>query len=474
MFNLKKSWHIYIFVSLTYLLLSCSDDNVLSPTPEGDGCIYGSVIGEWIDDSMAKNKDLKAIVTSKFLKDGSSHYWTAMLGYGVNLYSSYEGSYQFENGAFSETYVGPFGGAPIRYDYAVSYLDNYTWTMEGEDGEISTLYRVADSFDLIVGEKKTFITSDENFHPTFFESLDPGVAEINSVTGEITALRRGMTFVKGKTSYGTLAIRVNVTNSDNYIDDFVTWMDKPIKDATKAFGGGVYVDVPGDPPLTVRSFSAMDPLIETIDLSYFMQKVCMVNVKLRDCADVDKLIEYFDGRYSLQNAVGNVLRTYKTEYEGKIYYIYYQVDAGMIMYIPYVEPTPDPDDGKEFRDQDFRSLENLLRGTIQDAASMYSHVITEEEWEDGFLDLIPENNEVFDRVTLFFDAENNPCTVDQLSLYLKKGVKQEAVEEWYKKHYISTDDSLNPYTNEDGTIFIRFKKSGSMTYVQYKKTKFRR
>ena len=467
----RKKW-TYAFLSVALLLPSCSDDTEPTLT-ESDENIYGSIIGEWLDDSMADNTNIRALLTTKYLYDGTAQHWLTMADGSMSIYTFYDGTYRFDNHSLVDNYVSPIFGGNVTDESSVVYLDNYTLSVSNtNDGGVSSLCRVSDTYNLNVDETAQFNTPFDDFKASSYLSLNPGVVKIDPATGEITAVRRGMTFVKGISPTGDLAIRVNVTDPDNYIDDFVLWMNQSIKKAQGTFGD-VYGDIPGT-PLSSRTFSLDDPLIETVQMDYFAQTIQVIYVQLRPVIDSEKLTESFNNKY-VPVSDNKTLKTYLAVHDGQIYYIAYQVDSGMIMYMPYVEPKPDPDDDdKKFRDEDFRTLESLMGMTIQEAAAEYSYEITAEDMENGFFSVIPRNNEVFKEATVYFDSEDTPCVVNELMLSLKRGLSQDDVEPWYKEHYIATDDKANPYTNEEGTLFIQFKKSGSMTTVKYRKTKFRK
>lgn len=472
--NMVKRMKIYSILStiLIPLMLSCSDDSKEQPViPDNESGIYGSVIGEWLSDNVGDG--LIMYQTSKYLGDGSVHYWAGIAMKGESLYSEYEGVYTYKTGLIAESYTSPITGGDVTDKYTVKYLDNYSLSVEDNNGVIGNLCRIVDTYNLNVGEEMKFETPDEGFMALSYESYDSSIAEVDNSNGQIKAKRRGMTFIKGKSVQGNAAIRVVVTDPENYIDDFVEWIGRPLKDADKVFGT-VSIDLPSS-PLSQRSYYVIDPLIVNVNMSYAMQKIQAVDITLRDNGTVDDVVEWMDSKYVLLNEFES-LRSYMAVNSDGMVMIFFDPNAGVITYMPYSEnPDPGPDPNPDgYGDENFEGLEELLGMNAAEAAASLSHEISSEEWEDGFFDVILTDNEVFKTLSVLFDNEEEPYEVNSIMVYLNKGVDIDAVKAWYEENYVVTDDELNPYTNKDKTVFIRFKKAGSLTYVQYRKTKFRK
>lgn len=456
-----------LFILLPTLLLSCSDDNNPGISNDSDDMIFGSIEGEWLD--FSSGSELVVYCTTKYLRDGTIQLWWGMAMNGASIYTTTDGNYHFENGNLSESYVDPLQGNNVTDEYKVRYLDNYTLVQELES-DVTTLCRVVDTYNLEVGDRQLF-EAGEGFNAISYSSTASGIADINPDNGEIIAKRRGLAFVKAESTLGTVAIRVNVIDPQNYIDDFSKLLQAPLKEANRWFGDS-YIEMPmSDSPLTLRAYNYVDPLIESIRIQYSMQKIQIIDITLRDY-NLDALIEDFDNKYLVLEQ-NSVVRRYLGFSGDGIFNMFFFIQDGNIIYMPYVEPTPEPEPEPELNDEDFQLFERLLRMGAVEAASLLNHEITEQEWEEESFDFELDNNEIFSNGFVSFDGEE-PYEVGSVIVYLKKGVSQENVEPWYKEHYVETDDELNPYTNEDGDVFIRFKKSGSRTYVQYKTTKFRR
>lgn len=451
-------------------MLSCSDDSKEQPViPDNESGIYGSVIGEWLDESTGDG--ICVYQTCKYLSDGTSHYWVGIATKGESIYSEYDGTYSFVSGIMTESYISPVLGQDITDKNTVRYLDSYTLSLETLNGGFGTLCRVVDTYNLNVGDEMKFETPDENFVALDYESFDSSIAEVDCTSGRVMAKRRGMTFIKGSSLIGNAAIRVIVSDSENYIDDFSRWIGQPLKEANRIFGS-IYIDIPKY-PLSTRQYSVIDPLISIVEVQYAMQKIHQVAIALRERSVINEVVDWMDSKYELINDFPSLnQKIYKASTSDGSVMIYFNMSNGQIIYMPYKE-EPMPGTG-DYGDENFQGLENLLGMNARDAAASFSHEISNEEWETGSFEIIPADNEVFRQVTVLFENEDEPFEVFTIMAFLKKGVDIDAVKDWYEKNYVVTEDELNPYTNKDKSVFIRFKNAGTLTYVQYRKTKYKK
>ena len=290
-------------------------------------------------------------------------------------------------------------------------------------------------------------------------------------SGNIFAVKQGITFVRVTSETGTAVIRVIVTDPNNAIDDYLLFMGGAMNTVTEVYGNG-YMEIAAN-PLTERTYALMDEKVEKVVFGYFSNIVMMASVYIRESADINAIVEVFDKKYENKSEAKTV-RQYIVENNDAKWMIFIDISDRSIVYVLYTEPTPTP--APVYADDDFLASipETVINMTASDAAEFLGHEITEDEWSDGWFDYTPSNTELFQSISVMFDEEEEPHDVYTIMMYTQSGVNQEDIEDWYKAHYIETGDALNPYSNASQSYYIRFKTSGSRLIVYYSKRKARR
>ena len=446
-------------------LVSCSEErdenDPITPDPSAP-----SVVGEWFENSSAGN--VKMLGTSNYKEDGSADFWLGYVESPNSLYYNFDGSYSLGNNAITQKYVSPITGDNVTETLNIVSIDKYTLvTMSAATTTQNVEHRIVKNYEMAVGASQAFDISsyDASFSATSFTSTDESIAAV-SATGVITAGKRGTAYVSGTSDAGTAVIRVIVTDPNNYIDDFMTFMGKSIDDVTAVYGNG-YIEVPGT--LTERTYGLLDETTENVVFSYFANTVLMATVSLRSGADSEAIKASFEKKYTLYNN-SKYVPVYSTIVDDQEYHVTYFISDGTIIYMPYIEQPP-----KEynFSAESFEQYDNLIMMKKADvAAAAVGVTISNGDMENGWFDITPSGNEVFSQVTVMFDEDpdsDDYMDITSVLMTTKSGIKQADIEEWYADNYTATGDTKNPYQSSTSPVYyISFKQSGSHTIVYYK------
>lgn len=441
------------------LFASCSEDEN-SKAPE----FSPSIIGEWFED--ASEGDAQLYSTTEIKEDGTLSMWFGYASSPQSLYFTYDGTYSYNDEKLTQRYVSPITGDNTTEEYDVKAVDDYTLTLYAENvATTSTHHRIVNTYNMSVGESKAFSVNDTNFDATSYSSTNNSIAQVDG-SGNIVAMKRGMAFICANSSIGTAVIRVVVTDPDNVIDDFMSFIGSSITEVEKVYGRN-YIEVPSIP--TERTYALLDETTESVVFQHFSGVVLAIVANLRNDVNSDAIIESFSKKYNVEN-IGRVSARFNTVVDDQKYSILYLIGDGMITYMPVIE-TPEPGT-TEYPSAAFEQFDNLITmGTATDAANMFGYQLTEENMEDGWFDIDVEN-EVFSSVTVMFDEDPDSddfMSITSVSMSTKSGIKQEDIEYWYKEHYTATGDEKNPYSSSTNPVYyVSFKTSGSRTLVYYK------
>ena len=465
---LRKLATIALILVAGASLISCSkdDDNNNARGNNGGEGPGVSVVGEWFENSSAGN--IKVLATSNYKDNGSVEFWLGYVESPNSLYYSFDGTYSLNDNAITQSYVSPLTGDNVKEVRNIVSVDKYTLvTSSSVTAEQTVEHRIVKNYLMGVGESQTFDISsyDAGFTASSYTSTDESIAAV-STTGTIKAGKRGTAYVCGISEAGTAVIRVVVTDPNNVIDDFMSFVGGSIDNVTKVYGNG-YIEVPGT--MIERTYGLLDETTEKVVFAYASNTVLMATAYLRLDADSEAIKASFAKKYTLYGD-SKTTPVYSTIIDGQEYRITYFINDAVIAYAPYIELPP-----KEynFSVESFKQYDNLIMMKKADAAAAAVGVtISEEDLLNGWFDITPSGNEVFNMVTVMFDEDPDSdeyMDITSVMMTTKSGIKQADIEEWYADNYTATGDPKNPYQSSTSPVYyISFKASGSRTIVNYK------
>lgn len=462
----KHAWMMAAALATATLMNSCMDDEQLATpqTPTPPPAPTYTIEGQWLQDESSDETQLW--VTEDFKADGTYSAQLAMVDQTTSLLVDYDGSYTLADDNLTLRYTNPIDGNTTTEDYQIQELGQYGMKLFHTQIQNTAVFaRVVDTWQMKVGDTRTVSITD--FSANAYTSTNSLVAAADA-QGQVKAIHRGFAFIKASNADATAVIRVEVTDPQRPIDDFITLLGAST-DQVKAIYGTNYLEVPGN-PLTEWRFNLVDELIETIVFTHAKDQILATTVLLREQADTDAITEYLSSLYTVTYDEKGV-KMYSAEKDGQKYLISWNILKRTITYIkdssnPNPEPTPS-------EDADYTKYDGLILLTIEEAAEQLGYELTDENWEDGWTDDIAiTDNNIFESLSLIFEEEDEPHEVGTVTLRCKRNVKQEDIEGWYRDHYEATGDALNPYYRDgDKHYWVSFKQSGSRLEVLYKTSK---
>lgn len=480
--TIKKCSLWALALALTLPFVGCSENEVHwgpnpiypqegeqqeDPQPPTESEEEPSIVGEWFED--ASTSSLKNMVVSNYHENGTVDFWWGYADETTSLYLNYDGTYTLNGTALQQKYVSPINGDNTTTDLEVKSLTKYALTtFLSLHNTTEVAYRIVDTYQLAVGGTKAFQFDDKEFTATSYTTSDASVATVDNA-GSITARKRGTAYITAKASVGAAVIRVVVTDTENVIDDYMSFMGGTIDNVTNAYGSN-FVEVEGE-VFTERQYTLIDEYVEKVGFQYFNGQVLVVNIILRSGVDSDAIVESYKKKYTVEHE-GKVSCRFSTEKDDQKYILTYFISDGWISILPYVE-VPEPQ--YNFSSAAFEEFDQLIMmGTATEVAQAFGHQITAEEMEEGSFDIDTEN-EVFSTVSILFDEDpdsDDYMKIGTVMLMTRAKIKQADIEQWYKDHYTATGEDLNPYiSSTTPPYYVSFKDSGARCFVYYKFSK---
>lgn len=168
------------------------------------------VVGTWIYDNLSDKEWQRA----KFIADGYIHVeWATKDSY--NLDETAQGNYTINDHTVKFTVSTPYG---IQFNqiWETEEINDFTWTYkafsDGADVGKYTAQKLLESVSIELGETydPNYKTLIADYEITGYSSHNKKIADVNSSSGQITAISKGRTYIDVITSKGAGVIEVNI------------------------------------------------------------------------------------------------------------------------------------------------------------------------------------------------------------------------------------------------------------------------
>lgn len=188
----------------TVIIVSCSDDEKKTPdNPSLD--LAKNITGNW----LLSTSDADNWVAYEITETSRINAEIAQNGY----YGNGTGYYSIEGKDFSGSYTTD-RGQTFYIDWKVSDIKTFEIGVQiTDDNELvgdASLYRIVGNSEIEIGTswKPDFRGLCGTSNVSDFKVLNSDIAEVDSMTGEITAKKDGITFITFLTPNGTAAIKI--------------------------------------------------------------------------------------------------------------------------------------------------------------------------------------------------------------------------------------------------------------------------
>lgn len=291
------------------LTTGCDHDPDPEPSKQPESLLHG----EWLE--YANTPSSKGYSAVTFNDDGTFvQDMELVLKNNKSSYEKLRGEMFEEEGKFTLQYNNHSGSRQVD-EYEITKLTPTrleTWlpAISASDAFI----RLKATENVTVGESLRIPVLNESGKTTDYLSTNPAVATVDS-RGEIKAVKRGRAFIIAQAGDASVAARIEVTDPDNYIDDYTVWIDKKLSDFDKVYDTYYYTtkDNSGNP---MRSYFVFDQQVRGILVTYLSGEVKVIETHFEGWVDMDKIDKFFASKYTY-DYTNNLVKWYKTTRNGK-------------------------------------------------------------------------------------------------------------------------------------------------------------
>lgn len=392
----------------------------LTGCQEEDNSEYrDSIVGEWFYDISDNNQTV--LGTEEFTSDGKFKEWSTIIGPAYYVNQTVEGRYTCDEN-IKIVYSTKYEPTQFVDIIRINSIDHYNFNVYIETASAyRSFHRIIDTYSMNVGESRACNINDAAFNATGYISCDEKIASVDN-SGNIRALKRGTTFIRMISSIGEAVIRVTVTDPDNVIDDYLKYINSPIDQVIKDFGNN-YTEYNEKDGTTQLMYNTLDDITRRLFFSYILKdKVCMIEQKIKDDADMSAIIESFDKKYELSDE-NESYRSYLCYMDDYIISIKVYSQQLTITYALYL--------------YDIEKFDGMITVNIDNFAKWFNYDLSTSQYNSSnntcyfskFID-----NIIYKAIIIEYN--NTTRDISLLRLVLRSETIDVAkVEDWFTSHY---------------------------------------
>lgn len=228
--KMKKS-DLKFLVSFLFAFCGVITLNSCSHVDDEEGV---NIAGEWLEDDSTDD-DTKMYISNYKEGGGMANCWikvTADEGFVNNKV----GTYSVKGSDLTLNYYDDMINMNVMEEYSIRNVTDYTLMLYyAENGSTTTAYRIIDTYNMKVGETRNVSIEDSKFSPSAYKSNYKRIATVNN-NGVITAVKRGTAYIIASSATEKAVIRVVVTDPNNAIDDYMSYLGCNLDAIKNAFG----------------------------------------------------------------------------------------------------------------------------------------------------------------------------------------------------------------------------------------------
>lgn len=403
---INRLWLLPLLLLPLMVCTSCSDDD------DAESASHSGILGGWFMDWSTSDKVILDEIT--FNGDGTFEYCNIIssIKADLNLKEAGTSTYSYDGKVLSCLYNLSSGSTTQKLK--VDYLDKYTCTLENEaNGAVETSSRIVDTYYLNVGDVTDFVFQDPDFSATSYASSDSRIALV-SETGEISALKRGTTYITARADVGAVTIKIIVSDrkyaTDEYGDD-LTLSKREIKNKY----GKNYSELPAlNGWLYYPGYVDINAVLFVFDIH---GKVKRVDVQYWTDIDLSKITQSFENKYERVGVEDEGFNAFVVHGDKCNYYAYTDVKTSSV--------------GYEKIESDFEKYDGCISSTADEIAKLLGYELTEED--DGLISVRLYDGDMYEKVQVLYDTET---LIPQLVVFTcKEGVTQQEALDLVKTKY---------------------------------------
>lgn len=284
---INRLWLLPLLLLPLMVCTSCSDDD------EAESASHSGILGGWFMDWSTSDKVILDEIT--FYGNGTFDYCNIIssIKEDINSKEADTSTYTYDGKVLTCLYNWSTTGSSTE-KLKVDYLDKYTCTLENEaNGAVETSSRIVDTYYLNVGDVTDFVFQDPDFSATSYVSSDSRIALV-SEAGEISAIKRGTTYITARADVGAVTIKIIVSDRKYATDEYGDDLTLSKREIAKKYGKN-YMDLPAlNGWLYYPGYVDINAVMFVFDKN---GKVKKVTAQYWTDIDLSKITQSFENKY---------------------------------------------------------------------------------------------------------------------------------------------------------------------------------
>lgn len=418
---INRLWLLPLLLLPLMVCTSCSDDD------EAESASHSGILGGWFMDWSTSDKVILDEIT--FNGDGTFDYCNIISSIKEDMNSKEAGTstYTYDGKVLTCLYNWSTTGSSTE-KLKVDYLDKYTCTLENEAiGAVETSSRIVDTYYLNVGDVTDFVFQDPDFSATSYVSSDSRIALV-SETGEISALKRGTTYITARADVGAVTIKIIVSDRKYATDEYGDDLTLSKREIAKKYGKN-YMDLPAlNGWLYYPGYVDINAVMFVFDKN---DKVKKVTAQYWTDIDLSKITQSFENKYERVGVEDEGFNAFVVHGDKCNYYAYTDVKSSVV--------------GYEKIESDFEKYDGCASSTADEIAKLLGYELTEED--DGLISIRLYDGDMYEKAQVLYDTET--LTPKLVVFTCKEGVTQQEVLDLVKASYPAFVEGMGYCERED-------------------------
>lgn len=404
---INRLWLLPLLLLPLMVCTSCSDDD------EVESASHSGILGGWFMDWSTSDKVILDEIT--FNGDGTFDYCNIISSIKEDMNSKEAGTstYTYDGKVLTCLYNWSTTGSSTE-KLKVDYLDKYTCTLENEAiGAVETSSRIVDTYYLNVGDVTDFVFQDPDFSATSYVSSDSRIALV-SETGEISALKRGTTYITARADVGAVTIKIIVSDRKYATDEYGDDLTLSKREIAKKYGKN-YMDLPAlNGWLYYPGYVDINAVLFVFDIHGNVKRV---DVQYWQDIDLSKITQSFENKYERVGVEDEGFNAFVVHGDKCNYYAYTDVKTSTV--------------GYEKIESDFEKYDGCISSTADEIAKLLGYELTEED--DGLISVRLYDGDMYEKAQVLYDTET--LTPQLVVFTCKEGITQQEVLDLVKTKY---------------------------------------
>ena len=397
----------YLLASLLCITLyACSDD-------DGPKYPLDNIVGKWFVDYSDASQVHYVVI--EFSENGKFYEREVLIGLTENLNVVMHGTYRY-NGDIEVIEENDYDTRHFYESFRVNSVNSYALDItETVSRSRYQMHRVVGCYDMSPNDTRTFDVGDSSFQPFGYVSCDEQIATVDD-SGNICALRHGVTYIRAISANGEAIIEVNVKDMDNLIDNFPKYLGGSIDNFVSAYGAN-HFDLQRDNGMSLMAYNVNDEYVHEIAAFYYVPRhIYNIQLTIRNSANIEDIVDSFDQKYERLTSTSEDAFYYRGV-EGSTYFVVMINKATWSIIFQW-----SPDELEQWDGLVTASVDDVIRWSDYEF-SLFGEGIYRATVNDGVVN------------TCVISYDENTRDIKVLSLTLNRQISETTVKAWLEERY---------------------------------------